>query len=98
MKFSLREGFQVVREPRPTLRSLRAQCTIWQSIEDVGLSSGEILLSFDDGPNRIDNTTARLLETLSQEGVRGAFCVCGRSVREAPELRTTNDDGRAPSG
>jgi peptidoglycan/xylan/chitin deacetylase (PgdA/CDA1 family) len=86
MKFSLREGFQVVREPRPTLRSLRARCTIWQSIDTVGVAAGEILLSFDDGPNRIDDTTARLLDTLSQEGVRGAFCVCGRSVRETPEL------------
>jgi peptidoglycan/xylan/chitin deacetylase (PgdA/CDA1 family) len=85
MKFSLHEGFQVVREPRPTLRSLRARFTIWQSIDTVGVAEGEILLSFDDGPNRIDNTTGRLLDTLSQEGVRGAFCVCGRSVREAPE-------------
>jgi peptidoglycan/xylan/chitin deacetylase (PgdA/CDA1 family) len=86
MKFSLREGFQVVREPRPTLKSLRARCSIWQSIGTVGLAAGEILLSFDDGPNPIDDTTARLLDSLRQEGVRGAFCVCGKSVREAPEL------------
>jgi peptidoglycan/xylan/chitin deacetylase (PgdA/CDA1 family) len=82
----LRETFQVIREHRPTLNSLRARFTIWQSIETVGIAAGEILLSFDDGPNRIDDTTARLLDTLSQEGVRGAFCVCGKSVREAPEL------------
>jgi peptidoglycan/xylan/chitin deacetylase (PgdA/CDA1 family) len=43
-------------------------------------------LSFDDGPNPIDNTTARLLDALLQEGVRGAFCVCGKCVRNAPEL------------
>ena len=86
MNFSLREVFQVVREPRLTLRSLRARCTIWQSIEAVGVGEGEILLSFDDGPNPIDNTTGRLLDALGQEGVRGAFCVCGKSVGQAPEL------------
>jgi peptidoglycan/xylan/chitin deacetylase (PgdA/CDA1 family) len=68
------------------LNRLRAQGTIWQPIEAVGLAAGEILLSFDDGPNPFDDATARLLDTLRQEGVRGAFCVCGTSVREAPEL------------
>ena len=68
------------------LKKLRAQCSIWQSIGSVGLAAGEILLSFDDGPNPIDETTGRLLDSLRQEGVRGAFCVCGKSVREAPEL------------
>ena len=68
------------------LKKLRARCTIWQSIETAAVSAGEILLSFDDGPNPIDDTTARLLDTLFQEGVRGAFCVCGKCVRNAPEL------------
>lgn len=84
--FPLREKFQAARKPRPTFQSLRARCTIWQPIEAVGLAGGEIVLSFDDGPNPIDNTTARLLDTLAQEGVRGAFCVCGKCVRNAPEL------------
>jgi peptidoglycan/xylan/chitin deacetylase (PgdA/CDA1 family) len=66
--------------------SLRQQCTIWHSIETVGVCSGEILLSFDDGPNPIDATTARLLDILGQESVRGAFCVCGKSIGDAPEL------------
>ncbi|HTD14250.1 MAG TPA: polysaccharide deacetylase family protein [Chthoniobacterales bacterium] len=66
--------------------SLRQQCTIWHSIETVGVCAGEILLSFDDGPNPIDDTTARLLDILGQESVRGAFCVCGKSIGDAPEL------------
>jgi peptidoglycan/xylan/chitin deacetylase (PgdA/CDA1 family) len=66
--------------------SLRQRCTIWHSIETVDVASGEILLSFDDGPNPIDGTTARLLDILGQEGVRGAFCVCGKSIGDAPEL------------
>lgn len=69
-----------------SISSLRQRWTIWQSIETVGIKTGEILLSFDDGPNPIDNTTARLLDVLGQETVRAAFCVCGKSVREAPEL------------
>jgi hypothetical protein len=80
------EAFQATREPRPTIKSLRSRWTIWQSIETVGIETGEILLSFDDGPNPIDDTTARLLDVLAQEGVRAAFCVCGKSIREAPEL------------
>jgi peptidoglycan/xylan/chitin deacetylase (PgdA/CDA1 family) len=68
------------------LHSLRQQCTIWHSIETVGVCAGEILLSFDDGPNPIDDTTARLLDILGQESVRGAFCVCGKSIGNAPEL------------
>lgn len=69
-----------------SLEKLRARCTIWHSIETVGVSFGEILLSFDDGPNPIDDTTARLLDILGQESVRGAFCVCGKSIGDAPEL------------
>ncbi|MBV8211818.1 MAG: polysaccharide deacetylase family protein [Verrucomicrobia bacterium] len=69
-----------------SLKKLRARCTIWHSIETVGIAAGEILLSFDDGPNPIANTTARLLDVLQQEDVRGAFCVCGKSIPEEPEL------------
>ena len=68
------------------VRELLARNTIWQRIEDVRLLSGEILLSFDDGPNSIADTTARLLDVLQREDVRAAFCVCGKCVRSAPEL------------
>jgi peptidoglycan/xylan/chitin deacetylase (PgdA/CDA1 family) len=65
-------------------QNLRAQWTIWQRIQDVGLRRGEILLSFDDGPH--PTVTARLLDVLQKEDVRGAFCVCGRLVRVAPDI------------
>jgi peptidoglycan/xylan/chitin deacetylase (PgdA/CDA1 family) len=68
------------------LNRLRQRWTIWQSRDSVGVTTGEILLSFDDGPNPIDDTTARLLDVLAQESIRGAFCVCGKSIRDAPEL------------
>src|SRR5260370_12993741 len=62
----------------------RAQWTIWQRVQDVGLRRGEVLLSFDDGPQ--PDITARLLDVLQKEDVRGAFCICGKSVRTAPDL------------
>jgi len=62
----------------------RAQWTIWQRVQDVGLRRGEVLLSFDDGPQ--PDITARLLDVLQKEDVRAAFCVCGKSIRTAPDL------------
>ena len=70
----------------PFVRDLLARYTIWQHIEDVGLLPGEILLSFDDGPNLVADTTSRLLGALKTENVPAAFCVCGKCVREAPDL------------
>src|SRR5260370_32414027 len=62
----------------------RAQWTIWQRVQDVGLRRGEVLLSFDDGPQ--PDITARLLDVLQREDVRVAFCICGKSVRTGPDL------------
>jgi peptidoglycan/xylan/chitin deacetylase (PgdA/CDA1 family) len=62
----------------------RAQWTIWQQVQDVGLRRGEVLLSFDDGPQ--PDITTRLLDVLQKEDVRAAFCICGKSVRTAPDL------------
>jgi len=63
---------------------LREQWTIWQRVQDVGIRRGEVLLSFDDGPQ--PEITPRLLDVLRKEGVHAAFCVCGVSVRVLPEL------------
>jgi peptidoglycan/xylan/chitin deacetylase (PgdA/CDA1 family) len=70
---------------------LRAHWTIWQAVEDVGIGRGEILLTFDDGPD--PDVTPQLLDVLKKEDVRAAFCVCGRLVRVAPDLvrRTANE-------
>jgi peptidoglycan-N-acetylglucosamine deacetylase len=74
-------------EPR-----LRRKWTIWQPVESVEIACGEVMLSFDDGPD--PEVTGRLLDVLRATGVRGAFCVCGQSVREAPELiRQMADEG-----
>jgi peptidoglycan/xylan/chitin deacetylase (PgdA/CDA1 family) len=63
---------------------LRARWTIWQRIQDAGIGRGEILLSFDDGPQ--PDITPRLLDVLQREDVCAAFCVCGKSVRVVPEV------------
>jgi len=74
-------------------RELRGRWTIWQRVEDVAIHRGEVLLSFDDGPD--PEITGRLLDVLEREKVRGAFCVCGASVRAAPELvRRMADNGQ----
>jgi peptidoglycan/xylan/chitin deacetylase (PgdA/CDA1 family) len=65
-------------------QKLRAQWTIWQRIQDVGIGRSEILLSFDDGPQ--PDMTTRLLDVLQKKGIRAGFCVCGKSVRLAPDL------------
>src|SRR5271165_6489243 len=45
-------------------QKLRAQLTIWQPVQDVGICPGEVLLSFDDGPQ--PDITPRLLDLLQK--------------------------------
>ena len=65
-------------------RRLRAHSTIWQSVQEAGIYPGEVLLSFDDGPQ--PGITPRLLDLLQREHVPAAFCICGKSVCTAPDL------------
>lgn len=46
----------------------------------------EVVLTFDDGPTRIHNTTARILDVLAERQVKAAFCVVGRHVEANPNL------------
>jgi chitooligosaccharide deacetylase len=55
-----------------------------RSPRKVGLNRGEVVLTFDDGPNATDNVTERLLDVLQQHNVPAAFCVVGRQVRQFP--------------
>jgi peptidoglycan/xylan/chitin deacetylase (PgdA/CDA1 family) len=52
----------------------------------IGLKPGEVILSFDDGPNLDDDVTPRLLNVLHQHSVKAAFCVVGKLVRRHPEV------------
>lgn len=52
----------------------------------VGLVRGEVVLTFDDGPNLSDNVTPRLLDILDLHSVKAGFCVVGEQVRQHPDV------------
>lgn len=56
----------------------------------VPLEPGQVMLSFDDGPNHHPGTTDRLLDVLEQAGVLASFCVVGRQAARpgAADLQT----------
>jgi len=53
--------------------------------EDLGLESGSVILTFDDGPVGEGRTEA-LLDLLSRHNVRAGFCVIGQEVERQPDL------------
>jgi peptidoglycan/xylan/chitin deacetylase (PgdA/CDA1 family) len=64
------------------------------SIHDIRLQDKEVILSFDDGP--IPGRTDRVLATLDEFGVKGAFMMVGEMAALHPELaRKVAMDGNA---
>jgi endo-1,4-beta-xylanase len=51
---------------------------------DGGLQTGEVALTFDDGPDPV--TTRQILKTLKKYGVRAVFFQVGRNAQNAPEV------------
>lgn len=45
-----------------------------------------ILLTFDDGPNHIDNITLDLLSVLKTHNVKAAFFLIGKNVKQHPHI------------
>lgn len=45
-----------------------------------------VLLTFDDGPNHIDNITLDLLSVLKAHNVKAAFCLIGKNVKQHPHI------------
>jgi peptidoglycan/xylan/chitin deacetylase (PgdA/CDA1 family) len=45
-----------------------------------------VILSFDDGPNAHEDTTARLLDVLKKYNIRAMFALLGRNVERYPDL------------
>lgn len=59
---------------------------------EAGGSETRVALTFDDGP--LPGSTDRVLDTLGEAGVRAAFFVIGRHVRQFPDLvRRMHDEG-----
>jgi len=64
------------------------------SVRDLHLEDKEVILSFDDGP--IPGRTDRVLATLDQFGVKGAFMMVGEMAELHPQLaRRVAMDGNA---
>lgn len=68
------------------MKSFLSRFTILRESVDLGLKPGQVLLTFDDGPNLHHSTTERLLEVLLHHKVRASFCLIGEKVEQAPEL------------
>lgn len=45
-----------------------------------------VLLTFDDGPNEIDNVSMDLLSVLKEHNVKAAFCLIGKNVKQHPHI------------
>lgn len=60
----------------------------------VGLNPGEVMLTFDDGPNLRDNVTPDILDVLHSHSVKAGFCVVGKQIRRHPnEVRRMHYSG-----
>jgi len=83
-QFSGTEGspLQMSRDTRP--HHLAGRTLTVASIHDLRLEDKEVILSFDDGP--IPGRTDRVLSTLDQFGVKGAFMMVGEMAELHPEL------------
>jgi peptidoglycan/xylan/chitin deacetylase (PgdA/CDA1 family) len=53
-------------------------------------------LSFDDGPNGKDDTTARLLDVLKKYQIKAIFCLLGENAERYPDLvKRIYDEGHS---
>jgi peptidoglycan/xylan/chitin deacetylase (PgdA/CDA1 family) len=60
--------------------------TISRNAGELNLPEGTVIFSFDDGPNRYGDTTARLLEVLERHEIRALFVLLGENAAYNPEL------------
>jgi len=68
--------------------------TINRNRAELNVPPSVVYFSFDDGPNVIDDTTARLLDVLKKYQIKAMFCLLGVNVEQAPDLvRRIYDEG-----
>jgi peptidoglycan/xylan/chitin deacetylase (PgdA/CDA1 family) len=68
--------------------------TINSSRAELNIPPSVIYLSFDDGPNVRDDTTARLLDVLRKYQIKAMFCLLGVNVEQSHDLvRRIYDEG-----
>ena len=60
--------------------------SITRKSPDPVIEASHIVLSFDDGPNYFDDTTARLLDVLKKHEIKAMFALLGENVEKDPVL------------
>jgi peptidoglycan/xylan/chitin deacetylase (PgdA/CDA1 family) len=75
--------------------SLLCACeSINSSRAELAMPRPSVILSFDDGPNAHEDTTARLLDVLQKHQVLALFALLGENAENSPELaRRIRDEG-----
>jgi peptidoglycan/xylan/chitin deacetylase (PgdA/CDA1 family) len=68
--------------------------SITGNVPEIKLEKNEVILTFDDGPNANDASTARLLDVLKKYDIRAMFTLLGVNAEQNPELvRRIRDEG-----
>jgi peptidoglycan/xylan/chitin deacetylase (PgdA/CDA1 family) len=63
---------------------------------ELNIPPSVVYLSFDDGPNGRDDTTARLLDVLKKYQIKAIFCLLGENAERYPELvKRIYDEGHS---
>lgn len=60
--------------------------SITRSAGEINMPPSTVIFSFDDGPNREDDTTARLLDVLGKYNINAMFVLLGRNAEENSAL------------
>ena len=76
------------------LRPITNATTILRTRQALKLPDRQVFLTFDDGPESVDDTTNRLLDVLDELSVKACFCVIGQQVEKNPDVfkRMYDDD------
>ena len=60
----------------------------------IGLPQSQVILSFDDGPNCVDDSTIKLLDVLEKYQIHSMFVILGVNAEQNPDLvRRIYEDG-----
>lgn len=55
-------------------------------VRQTGLEPGQVMLTFDDGPNEKDNVTKDVLNVLHDHRVKAGFCLVGKLLKKQTRL------------
>jgi peptidoglycan/xylan/chitin deacetylase (PgdA/CDA1 family) len=68
--------------------------SITRSRTELGIPPSVVYFTFDDGPEALGDTTARLLDVLKKYRIKALFCLLGENAERYPGLvRQIHDEG-----